>query len=205
VSDTDHLNDDRNVRKPADDRDGAWVDPEVLEGVRQRSPQALSRFFDAAFPYVYSLAYRLSGNREAAEDIAQDVFLRVYQAADRLETDRHPKPWLTTITYNACRDSRRRAAARPETVEDGMAIVEQQADPTTPEDVLLQKEREQLIEKALLELDEESRAVVLLHDYSGTSHEDIAVIMGSSHAAVRKRYSRALKRMAGIIRGLENE
>jgi RNA polymerase sigma factor (sigma-70 family) len=195
--------DDRDARISGRDPDRAWTDPAVLEGVRRRDPQALAAFFDTAFPYVYNLAFRLTGNREAAEDVSQDVFVKVYQAAERLETHRHPKPWITTITYNACRDLARRAAARPETGEDASAIGDRAADTVSPEDLVLEKEREKLTEKALMRLDEESRSVVILHDFCSTSHEDIAKIMEISHEAVRKRYSRALKRMAEFIRELE--
>lgn len=181
----------------------AWRDPEVLKGVRQRDEEALGRFFDASFPYVYSIAMRLTGNRETAQDVTQEVFLKVYRAADRLETDRDPKPWLTTITYNVCRDLGRRRAARPEVATDALKIGERQAAPDTPEDELLRREREQMVERALLELDEQSRAAVILYDFCGLSHEAIAKVMGATHAGIRKRYSRALKRLAEIIRGFD--
>lgn len=194
--------DDQRGRDPANGSNGDWVDPKILEGVRRKDPQALASFFDKAFPYVYNLAFRLMGNRESAEDVTQDVFVKVYQAAERLQIDRHPKPWLTTITYNTCRDVGRRSAARPELPENGAVIGERHGDSSTPEDILLQKEREKLTQRALLELDEESRAIIILHDFCGTTHEDIAEIMGLSHAAVRKRYSRTVKRMAEVIKGL---
>jgi RNA polymerase sigma-70 factor (ECF subfamily) len=203
VSKTGVPTDDRSDRDPSGNFDDAWGNPEFLEGVRSRDPKALAGFFDTAFPYVYNLAYRLMGNRELAEDVTQDVFVKVYRAVDRLEVDRHPKPWLMTITYNTCRDAARRAAVRPEALVDATIIGERSGDASSPEDVLLRKEREKLTEKALQELDEESRAVVILHDFCGTSHDDIAEIVGLTHAAVRKRYSRALKRMARIIKGLQ--
>jgi RNA polymerase sigma-70 factor (ECF subfamily) len=203
VSDTDLSGAQRNARDAGRDVDDVWVDPEILDGVRRRDAQSLTRFFDVAFPYVYNLAYRLVGNKETAEDVTQDVFLKVYQAADRLQTDRHPKPWLTTITYNACRDVARRAASRPEASDDGNVIGERSADSSTPEEVILQREREQLTERALIELDVESRAVGILHDFFGMTHEGIADVMALGPAAVRKRYSRALKRMADTIRGLQ--
>lgn len=190
-------------RSPAEKLDEARLDSEILDGVRRRDPKALAVFFDATFQHVYNLAFRLMGNRESAEDVTQDVFVKVYQAADRLQVDRHPKPWLTTITYNTCRDAARRTAARPEALEDATTIGERHGDSSTPEDVLLRKEREKLTERALLELDEESRALIILHDFCGTTHEIIAEMMEVSHAAVRKRYSRALRRMAQIIKELQ--
>ena len=180
-----------------------WEDRALLEGVQRRDPDALGRFFDGAFPYVYSVAFRFMGNHETAEDVAQDVFLKVYNAADRLDVTRHPKPWLTTITYNACRDAARRLGARPEDAVDATAIDERHATPLTPEDVLMRKEQTRLIERALRDLDEDARAIVILHNYCGCSHEEIARIIGASHAAVRKRYSRALQKMAVFLRGLQ--
>jgi len=202
LSNTGHSGDGGLVRNPANGSNEAWVDPNTLEGVRRRDPKAMGVFFDAAFPYVYNIAFRLLGSREMAEDAAQDVFVKVYQAAGRLKVNRSPKPWLTAITYNTCRDALRRAAVRPETPEDSVTIGDRSGDSLNPEEVLLGKERERITERALRELDEESRAVVILHDFCDTSHEDIAGMMGLSHEAVRKRYSRSLRRMAEIIRGL---
>lgn len=183
-------------------REEEWVSRDVLEGVRRRDPDALGKLFDAAFPYVYNLAYRLMGDHHAAEDVAQEVFLKVHRAAERLDVERHPRPWITTITYNACRDVARRRSTRPEDPIDAGEIGERHHSPGTPEDDLLRREREQLLERALGELDEQSRAVVILHDFGGHSHEEIAEIVDASHAAVRKRYSRALKRLGEIMRGL---
>jgi len=180
-----------------------WGDRKLLEGVQRRDGDALARFFDAVFPYVYSLAYRLTGNREAAEDVAQEVFLKVYRAADRLDVDRNPRPWITTITYNAVRDAARRSAARPEDAVDATVIGERAEASATPADALDARERERLVERALGELDEGLRTMVLLRDYCGFSHEEIAEIVDASHDAVRKRYSRALARLGEIIRGFE--
>lgn len=203
MSKTGHADDDRPSANPARDSGEAWVDPDTLAGVRRRDPKALGIFFDAAFPYVYNTAFRLLGSREMAEDATQDVFVKVYQAAGRLQTDRSPKPWLTAITYNTCRDVWRRSAVRPEVPEDPVTIGERSGGASSPEEVLLHKERQRMMESALLKLDGESRAIVILHDFCDTSHEVIAGMMGLSHEAVRKRYSRTLKRLAEIIKGLQ--
>jgi len=129
--------------------------------------------------------------------------LKVYRAADRLDTNRNPKPWLTTITYNAVRDAARRTAARPEVQVESESALDRRATSQTPEDSLVAKEREQSVERALLGLDEASRAVVLLRDYCGLSHDEIAGIMDTSHDATRKRYSRALARMAELLQDAE--
>lgn len=185
--------------KRTDDR--GWEDRDMLEGVKRRDQDALGRFFDVSFPYVYNVAFRLLGDHHAAEDVAQDVFLKVYRAAHQLDPNRHPKPWITTITYNACRDVARRASTRPQASADVATIGSES--PDNPHDELARREEERMVERALANLEEEARVVVILHDYCGFSHDDISRIIGVSHGAARKRYSRALKQMAGFIRGIQ--
>ncbi|HET6349415.1 MAG TPA: sigma-70 family RNA polymerase sigma factor [Candidatus Krumholzibacteria bacterium] len=193
--------DDEHAQESMRD-DRPRVPADVLEGVRRRDPEALGRFFDMSFPYVYRLAYRLTGRREAAEDLTHDVFLKVHRAADSLQTDRDPMPWLATITYNACRDAGRRASSRLE-VSDEVATDQASSSGETPDEALLRKEREQAVQEALLQLDEATRTVIILHDYCGLSHEEAAVALNSGAASIRKRYSRGLKRLATIIGSLE--
>jgi RNA polymerase sigma-70 factor (ECF subfamily) len=182
-------------------QEAEWVSRDVLLGVRERDPDALGRLFDVAFPFVYNIAYRMTGDHHTSEDVAQDVFLKVYRSASRIDVDRHPRPWITTITYNTCRDLARRRKVRAEESVDAKEIGERHRSPGTPEDELAKREREKLVQSALRELDDRSRAIVILHDFGGLSHDEISGIVDISHAAVRKRYSRALKRMGKIIRG----
>ena len=193
----DHTHGDVQNQRAARNRPSVPAD--VIEGVRRRDREALGRFFDLLFPYVYRLAFRLTGRREAAEDLTQDVFLKVHRAAESLQTDRDPMPWLTAITCNACRDANRRAGARPQGVA-GDEVVDGMSSPAEgPDEVVLRKEREQIVQNALLELDETSRMVVILHDYCGMSHEEVAVALQVRADGIRKRYSRGLKRLARII------
>lgn len=194
--------DDNNAREHVRD-DRPRVSADVLDGVRRRDPQALGRFFDMSFPYVYRLAFRLTGRREAAEDLTHDVFLKVHRAAESLRADTDPMPWLATITYNACRDAGRRASARPEVPDEPERTGNVPSPADDPHDALLRKERERVVQSALLELDEPTRAIVILHDYCGLSHEEAAVVLNAGAASVRKRYSRGLKRLATIIGSLE--
>lgn len=181
------------------------VSRRTLEKVRVRDPQALSTLYEYYFERVYGLAFRLMGQQAAAEDVTQDVFYKVYRAADQLDPDRDPGPWLMTITYNVCRDAWRsrgyKLARRSQSLEstEGLLTVLPSGDPD-PESVTLRHEREAMVQKAILDLPEPLRAVVLLRDYRGLAHEEIAEIVGASHEAVRKRYSRALARLAQSLK-----
>ena len=71
------------------------------------------------------------------------------------------------------------------------------------DETLIGKERAEQLEQALRALDEPLRAVVILHDFCGYGHDTIAELVGASHDAVRKRYSRALARLRELLGGLQ--
>lgn len=179
--------------------------PEELAKVQARDPEALGRFFDHYFPFVFGLVMRLLGDRAAAEDATQDVLIKVHRAVDRLDPERDPSPWLTTIAYNVCRDRWRSSSDRMErrsaSLDDQPEIaLRLRADGADPEEEALAAERERWVQDALLRLPESAREVIVLHDYQGLPHDEVAELLGSSHAAIRKRYSRALQSLGEILR-----
>jgi RNA polymerase sigma-70 factor, ECF subfamily len=186
---------------------GASPDVEVmaeLERVRNRDPEALAAFFERYFDRVYGLVYRLLGNRAQAEDMAQEVFLKVHRAADRIDPMRDPMPWLMTITHNACRDLWRSNAwkltRRSASLDGDSPLAETLSRGTNdPERDLLASERERLVQEALLKLPDPLRVAILMHDYQGLGHGEIAALTGVNHAAARKRYSRALAALARLL------
>jgi len=176
----------------------------MLERVRRRDPAALTAFFEAYFDRVFGLVYRLLGDRAMTEDVTQEVFYKAYRAADRLDPERDPMPWLVTIAHNACRDLWRSSAyrmGRRSASIDGQPGIELALPARgNPEHDALAAERERLVQAAILELPEALRTPLLLHDYQGMSHEEIATALGIQHAAARKRYSRALAALGARLR-----
>ncbi len=179
---------------------GGRLPRETLEAVRRREPDALAALFEHSFDDVYSLAYRLTGEKAAAEDVSQEVFLKVHKAAAQLDPSRDPGPWLAAITYNACREYWRSRGHRLFSRARSIDGESKQGDVPVngrmnPERTLEVGEREELVTRALMKLPERMRAVVVLHDYHGMGHDEIAQVTRTGHAAVRKSYSRALARM----------
>jgi RNA polymerase sigma-70 factor (ECF subfamily) len=180
------------------------VDAVELERVRARDPEALAGFFERYFDRVYGLVFRLLGERALAEDVTQEVFLKVLRAAHRLDPARDPGPWLMTIAHNACRDLWRSNAyklTRRATSLDGDSPLAATLTRGTndPEREALAGERERLVQQALVRLPEPLRVAIVLHDYQGLGHEEIAAMTGIGHAAARKRYSRALAALASEL------
>lgn len=185
---------------PAAESRARPLDPATLERVRARDPEALGVLYERYFDRVYALVYRLLGERSRAEDAASEVFLKVYRSANQLDPSRDPAPWLMTIATNVCRDLWRsgayRMAMRAESVDDEVVANRLRSHGSEPERELIAAERERLVQQALLELPDALRTAVVLHDYEGLNHQQIAEITGIEHAAARKRYSRALDALA---------
>jgi len=176
----------------------------MLEGVRNHDPAAMGEFYEYYFDRVFGLVLRLLGNRTAAEDVTQEVFFKVQRAAHQLDLARDPGPWLTAIAYNACRDLWRSSAHRmtdkSSSIDDEAVAAPLASAAMDPEGEVLAHERERLVRQALTELPEQLRTPVLLYDYQGMSHQDIATLLGIEHAAARKRYSRALAALAKLLK-----
>ena len=180
--------------------DAAW-----LERVRAREPEAMGQFYDRYLERVFGLAWRLLGDRTRAEDVTSEVFLKVHRAADRLDPARDPVPWLTTITTNVCRDLWRsgayRTSRRAADVDDPVSAATLSSGRNDPEADALSSERERLVQAALLELPEPLRTTIVLHDYQGLDHRQVAEVLHIGHDAARKRYSRALAALEQKLRG----
>jgi RNA polymerase sigma-70 factor (ECF subfamily) len=177
----------------------------LLRAVRRRDPEALGEFFELYFDRLYSVAYRLTGERATAEDVMQEVFLKVHRAADQLDPERDPGPWLATLTRNACRERWRRTGRRAEgharSLDNGSGLRETlPGEEEDPEDSTLRSERDRAVANALMRLPGELREVVMLRDYLGLPHEQIAIVVGARGAAVRKRYSRALAELRQLLK-----
>lgn len=145
---------------------------------------------------VYSLAYRILGERESAADAAQDAFITAYR---RLETYRGGsfRAWLFRVTTNTCYDELRRLKRRPaESLEelpgaendDGPPLV---ADNPSPEQAAQQAELARAIERCISGLQTEQRAVLVLSDVEGFNYQEIADMIGANLGTVKSRLSRA--------------
>ena len=177
----------------------------------------LAAFNDLVRKYekqVYNFAYRLTGNYDDANDVAQDAFLRVFNAIGTFRGDASFSTWLFRITTNVFLDERKRAKAHPHTSLDEYleldesSVARQIEDPSpTPEAVLEEGERAQLLQEAIGGLSPDQCAVVTLYHGQQKSYEEIAEIMDLPIGTVKSRLNRArlaLKEKLSGIRELFN-
>ncbi len=138
---------------------------------------------------VYRLAYRLTGNRQDAEDLTQDVFIRVFRSLDTYEPGNFPG-WLHRITTNLFLDRvRRKSRVRMdgfgEGAEDRLLSHE-----VLPEYAVHDANFDPDIEAALASLSDDFRVAVVLCDIEGLSYEEIAAVLGVKLGTVRSRIHR---------------
>ena len=141
---------------------------------------------------VYRVAYGLTRNASDADDLAQETFVRAYQALGRFRVGEPLYPWLARIATNQAFSLHRRRRRRPETALEPLVEAGQQwgvdADPA--ED-LAAKERRERLERAMSELKPEHQAVLVLRAVEDLSYEEIAASLKVPVGTVMSRLSRA--------------
>lgn len=147
---------------------------------------------------VYRLAYRLTGNRQDAEDLTQDVFIRVFRSLDTYEPGNFPG-WLHRITTNLFLDrvrrkSRLRMDGFGEGAEDRLLSAE-----ILPESAVHDANFDPDIEAAMASLSDEFRVAVVLCDVEGLSYEEISDVLGIKLGTVRSRIHRGRTQLRAAL------
>jgi len=136
---------------------------------------------------VLSLAWRLLGRPEDAQDASQEVFLRAFRYLHRFDRRRPFEPWLMKMTVNVCHDLGKTRQQHPNAEIDPDAL----RGKSDPHADLHSEEQKKMLYEALQELPEKERAAVVLRDIEGFSTAEVAEILGSSEPTVRSQISNA--------------
>ena len=155
------------------------------------------------FARLYRLAWRLTGSKDAGEDLFQELMIKAFASLDKIETLDRPGPWLARVMYNLFVDQHRRfARQRMLLVEEGQLGGEGLAafaGKDDPELDSLQAEHTRRLEAALGEISEEHRIVVLLHDADGHKITEIQELMGIPAGTIKSRLHRARAHLRQIL------
>ena len=173
-----------------------WVDATKL-GDQEAFAELVYTFQDP----VYNLCYRMLGESGEAEDATQEAFLRAYMNIERYDTHRSFKTWVMSIASNHCIDRLRKRRMQYVSLDDeptAAALALSSNDPL-PEQVTLQKERSEVIQDLLLELDPDYRIAVILRYWYDYSYAEIAQTMNTTESAIKSRLFRARKSLADLI------
>jgi len=147
---------------------------------------------------LYGLAFSIIGNREDAEDILQEAFLRAYNARESFRGQSGFGTWLYRIVYNLCVDlKRRQAQAYMEEYDDSQKLANGQPagrlmDPFRELEIV---ETTEVIRRALDELSIEQKTAIVLREIEGMSYKEMAKVMGCSKGTVMSRLHYGRKRL----------
>lgn len=180
---------------------------ELLERARRREPDALGRLVDLYAARVYGLLLRLTGDRDAAEDLMQETFLRVCRMIDEYQHDGRFESWLMRIAANLARDrarQRRRHGVTGSLDEAGPSGGEGDsslAGPTPrPDEAVAAAEAGARLEAALAELSAPEREILVLRHYADLTFREIAELLGVPLGTALARAHRALGRLRELMR-----
>jgi len=171
-------------------REEARDDPGFVERLRGGDPGAFEELVRGYQHRVFGVALRMLGSRAEAEDIAQDVFLRVHRALADFRGEARLSTWLYGITSNLCLN-RLASAERRRMRHDEEALMRAPSDAADATATMERSEVETALHQAIAELLEERRIVIVLRDLEGLSYEDIAEALVLPLNTVRSRLHRA--------------
>lgn len=145
---------------------------------------------------IYNYCYRMTGSKENAEDIAQEVFVKAYRSLNGFMRNSQFSTWLYRIAYNACIDFHRKNKIVFVSImghdEDGTdRIKEIASDSPSLEEEVLSNERRQAVHSAIAKLQPQLRTVILLREIEGLSYDEIASILNIPLGTVKSYISRA--------------
>jgi RNA polymerase sigma-70 factor, ECF subfamily len=147
---------------------------------------------------VYRVAYQFAGNHHDAEDIAQEVFIKVYRSLDRFRQDAQLSSWLYRIVMNACIDHRRRhspAGSAPFSEEAEQKMLNTPEETPGPEDRAYAGELGDVLERAIATLPKGQRIVFVMRHHQGLKLCEIAEALGLAEGTVKRQLHAAVHRL----------
>lgn len=183
-------------------QDEDWVG---IKNFEEGDPSAFERIFNKYKTNVINLAFRFLRERQAAEDVAQEVFIKIYEKKIHFDPRAKFSTLLYRMTVNASMDMLRKKKFLPLSL-DGQVwdqergqrpMREQVSDPkaTSPVNVLADEELRGLVQREIERLPEKLKAPLLLHQFEGLSYKELAAILGVTEKAVEKRIYHAKEKL----------
>lgn len=164
----------------------------LLLRVGQGDREAFARLYSLTRGAVYALALSLLRDAHEAQDVAQDVYVKVWESAPAYRPQGSPMAWLLTVARNLARSRLRRSGRQIALDEEAWNAI-----PAAAPDV----EDRQLLQGALARLGAEEREIVLLHAVTGLKHREIAQLLELPLSTVLSKYHRGLKKLRAQMKG----
>jgi RNA polymerase sigma-70 factor (ECF subfamily) len=188
-------------RRRTDARVPTWDDDALLAAIQARDGEALAAFYDRYGRLAFGLAYRMLGERGAAEDVVQESFLNVWRRAVGFELGRgSARSWLMSIVHNLAVDRRRGRQGRAWTdvaLDEVDALLETDDDDAFA--VVARSIDAERVQAVLQQLPDDQRQAIMLAYFMGLTHQEIAEQTGSPLGTIKSRMRLGLRRMRALL------
>lgn len=156
---------------------------------------------------IHRFAYRFFADDDDANEITQKTFIKVYQKVNHLDKPANFSPWIYRVANNLCLDELKRAGRRKSSPLEAWVEQATEVENETPAAALETKDLGEWIQKALLTLPDEQRAVVILKEYEGLKFREIADILEEPVNTVKSRMYYGLKALRRVLKqwNIQNE
>lgn len=178
----------------------------LIEKARGGSVSAFEELISLYEKKIYNYCYRMTNSREDAEDLAQEVFIKVYRNLKSFKGNSKFSTWIYRIAYNTCVDKYRKNK-RVNTVslnpgnDEGANEIELVSGDPLPEDEVIQMERYKKLQACIAALKPEYKTVIILRDIQNYSYEEIAEILRLPLGTVKSHISRARAALCDALKG----
>jgi RNA polymerase sigma-70 factor (ECF subfamily) len=187
-----------NVKRDKAER---LADEELMPLIGAKDPEAFEVFYDRHGGVAYSLAYRIVGERAAAEDVTQEAFISIWRSGARFDRTRGSvRSWMLSIVRNRAIDAlRSRAGKAPKLVFDDDSALEQRAADDLTEEEAMRRETASEVRGALGQLPGEQSKVIELAYFGGFSQSEISRMLGVPLGTVKGRMRLGLEKIRGEL------
>jgi len=177
------------------------ADEELMPLVGRKDPEAFEVLYDRHGGVAYSLAYRIVGDRAAAEEVTQEAFISVWRSGARFDAARGSvRSWLLSVVRNRAIDFlRSKAGKAPKLDFDDDAALEQRPAAERTEEEAMRRETASEVRGALGKLPGEQSKVIELAYFGGFSHSEIAEILSLPMGTVKGRMRLGLEKIRGEL------
>jgi RNA polymerase sigma-70 factor (ECF subfamily) len=179
------------------------TDLELIERCLNQDQSAWEQIVGRYKRKVFGIAYKFTGRFEEAEDLTQEVFLKVYKALETYKKEQEFSWWLVSVSRNACIDYYRSTKRERKLLSHGLdKIKDFKFEGLSPEGSMQAAERSKTLRQSLSELPDDLRTVLVLRDLKGMSYKEIADQLGLVEGTVKSRIHRGRAELAEKIKGI---
>ncbi|MDF2840992.1 MAG: polymerase subunit sigma-24 [Clostridia bacterium] len=179
-------------------------DRQIIKRFKSKDRESFDEIFEKYYKPIYYFIYKMAYNSEAAEDITQDTFVKVYKNLDKVEDDIKLSPWIYKIAHNTFIDYTRKHKISYELIDnisyESELLNNNVSD--NPEANYMNVDLKNKINRTMVKLNNRYKSVLILRDYNNLSYKEVALILNLTETAVKSLIHRARLEFQKIFKEL---